>query len=1013
MKPNWNKQLSTLYCYTFVYLLSFFLNPLIAQSTSYEFQLYDISNGLADNEVNKIAQDEKGFLWIATNNGLSRFDGNSFVNFSNFDSLQYIRRNRINDIFISKEQLLYLATDKGIDVFDPEQGLLSSILPSESKDKGLQGDFILSFWQDQQDRFWVSSNRKYAYQYSNDLINFSYGPPLKSPDAFDYNNHLIYEFLESDNKLYARASQNQIWKLNHQGAIVKRFSLEDLQREESLSSPYAMCFDSKGTLWSMFLENGLAYVDEGTEKIKRHPISDKIKEPWKTGISVDHENNLWMGGIDLLYKYYPDTDSLLILTESLKLLSDGVQLRIFDMFVDRQNHLWIGSNLGLIKVQEKKNIFTHFLPGQAVRALAESYDGTIFVGKYYSVELLDPTTGKVSPFPIKNYTENDKRIFLMDPTSLIVQDSSLWMRGVSNYNLSTGDYVERETASYFDYLSIIDHMGLNWVAGSKLLQVFDPEKETFVSVVPPKAILDIEQTDISCIYQTSDYKIWLATNRGLFFMDYSTKEFQLFEGAGNALVKKMIDTKTNALFEDTEHRLWAGTDGGGLFAINIESGQVEKFSRVNGLPSNYLYGILPEADSCLWFSTGSGLSRFHLGSALFSNYNEDDGLMNNAYQKYSFLKSRDGRMYFGGNKGIDAFYPKQISNQYENSKETEIVLTRFSKYSSRLNKKIDHIFHLSDLKRIDLEYYERDLVIEFSLQDLASPDKHRYSWRLLGYADEWSEPILENNINFESLPPGSYTFEVRASTGKANWNKEYLRIQIVKKQVWYKSPWFFLLLGILFGGFVFLYQRNRYLEKIKVKEQTELLRTKISHDLHDDVGGLLTGLTMQSELLEMTAQGKSKETASKIKNLGREALSRMRDTVWAMDANKDDVQSLFDRMKDHAELTLSAGEITYDFDMSLHKAKQILPPNIRQQTYLIYKEAITNVAKHSSGSWVKINVKLGASELQMRIIDNGEVLDIKTSGVGLESMRERARAVNGNLEIHSNNGFTILFDVAW
>ena len=999
----------------FAYLITVLFSLSVqSQHIEYEFQLFEISDGLADNMVQKVVQDEAGFLWIATRNGLSRFDGHGFTNFSNFDTLQYIRRNKITDLHIDKDQLLYLGNDQGIDIFNTQTGLQKSILSNGNEPNGIKGTEIQSVWSDSNNRLWLSTPDKFSFQCSDDLVDFQYFEPLKSPDEFDYYNHLIYQFLENEDHIFARASQSQIWKMKKQGEVVKRYTLEGSVIRESLSSPYGMCFDNQGTLWAMFLANGVAYIDQKTDQLIRHPVSDLITEPWKTKIAVNQNDELWIGGINLLYKFNPELDSLENMSSQLVELAEDVQVIIMDLFVDRENILWIATNLGLIKVTEKINYFAHHFAGEPIRALAESNNGSLFVGKFYTVNILDPNTGKVEAFPITNFTEKGRRIFLMDPTSLIVSDSILWLRGLSSYNINTNTLIERQTASYFDYISLIDHTGKNWVGGYKLFSYFDDAVDSFIPFHLNKDDgLNVEELEISAMFQTSDHNIWLGTNQGLLLIDYETKDIKLLDGLDQSTLKKIEETKVNCFFEDSQDRLWIGTDGGGLFYIDRKNNDTRKYNVLQGLPSNYIYGILPEGDSSLWFSTGNGLSRFHFSNSIFTNYDEDDGLLNGTYQKYSYLKSSDGTMYFGGNKGLDAFHPKDILSPGNTDLESKIVLTKYSKYLERSHQKEEHIYELQNLNEIEIQFYERDLTLHFVLLNQTNSEKRLYSWRMLGYADEWSEASPMNQVNYESLPPGDYIFQVRASAGKSNWNKEYLSLNISKKQAWYKSAWFFVLLGMLFGVLVFFYQRNRYREKMKVKARTEMLRTKISHDLHDDVGGILTGLTMQSEILEMGAEGNSKEIATKIKHLGREALSRMRDTVWAMDANKDDVNSLFDRMKDHAEFTLSPSELSYDFDLVSDNQDQVLPPNIRQQTYLIYKEAITNAAKHSNGTWVKIEVSVHSNDLIMKIIDNGEVLHQKTSGVGIGSMKDRAASVKGDLKINANQGYRILFSVTW
>ncbi len=198
----------------------------------------------------------------------------------------------------------------------------------------------------------------------------------------------------------------------------------------------------------------------------------------------------------------------------------------------------------------------------------------------------------------------------------------------------------------------------------------------------------------------------------------------------------------------------------------------------------------------------------------------------------------------------------------------------------------------------------------------------------------------------------------------------------------------------------------------KIKEKIKL-RDKISKDLHDDVGGILTGLRMQSEMLEMTLDGEDKETAGLIRQLGQQALSSMRDTVWAIDSSKDDVVSLLYRMKDHSEITLRGAGLEIEYQIDITDNKQTLPTYIRQQTYLIYKEIVTNTAKHSNGDKAVIRLRIEKKMIFLEVHDNGKVADFSNSGQGLSSMENRAETINGILKIDTTTGFKTTFTVNW
>jgi len=190
----------------------------------------------------------------------------------------------------------------------------------------------------------------------------------------------------------------------------------------------------------------------------------------------------------------------------------------------------------------------------------------------------------------------------------------------------------------------------------------------------------------------------------------------------------------------------------------------------------------------------------------------------------------------------------------------------------------------------------------------------------------------------------------------------------------------------------------------------ERMRVKISSDLHDDVGSLLSGLSMQTELLELTATADRKPKLQRINELSRSAMSKMRDTVWAIDARKDKLENLLDRIREHAAETLEYKNITFDMKTDALALDKSIPSHIRQNLYLICKEAITNAAKHSNGD--KMNIKfrrIGRKGIYLKIHDNGKVekKEHPSAGLGITNMKMRADQINAKFTTSTKDGFLI------
>lgn len=195
------------------------------------------------------------------------------------------------------------------------------------------------------------------------------------------------------------------------------------------------------------------------------------------------------------------------------------------------------------------------------------------------------------------------------------------------------------------------------------------------------------------------------------------------------------------------------------------------------------------------------------------------------------------------------------------------------------------------------------------------------------------------------------------------------------------------------------------IEKIRA---TEAIRTKLSSDLHDDVGSSLSGLAMQSQMLALTAKEEQKESLNEISAMSHEAMEHMRDTVWAIDSRKDRYENLIDRMRAFAERNLNLKQITHEFDITVDDARKFIDPQKRQHIYLIFKEAITNICKHSDATHVIIRFTQEKAQLRLLIHDNGSPKNLVNSdGLGLQNMKIRATQLGGTLAVSYEDGFKI------
>ncbi len=252
------------------------------------------------------------------------------------------------------------------------------------------------------------------------------------------------------------------------------------------------------------------------------------------------------------------------------------------------------------------------------------------------------------------------------------------------------------------------------------------------------------------------------------------------------------------------------------------------------------------------------------------------------------------------------------------------------------------------------------------------------------------------------LPAGNYTLHIKSGDAYGQWNDDELKIHIKVQQIYYKTWWFITLCVFLAGATGFSAIRYYYQQRLAIEQ----MRTRIASDLHDEVGSSLSHLNFLIGSFDIE---NSPETTSKAieksKELMRKTASNIRDVVWAIDARRDKTGDLLDRMEDFAYDMFSAKNTSYHFHADGVNREAVINPFVRQNIFLIFKEAVNNIAKHSDACEVRISLAQKGAALEMTVADNGQtVIGSKVKGQGLENMQLRAKRIGGVVEIGQGEG---------
>lgn len=454
--------------------------------------------------------------------------------------------------------------------------------------------------------------------------------------------------------------------------------------------------------------------------------------------------------------------------------------------------------------------------------------------------------------------------------------------------------------------------------------------------------------------------------------------------------------------------MWFGSRLG-LGRIDLESGEIEHFNHQyptdrGGLQDRWVFFMHEQEDSNFLLGTNHGIVHFNTATHAFTELVEGHPLGDKEFNRNAHFRASDGRYYFGTVDGLYSFGETDLEFGLDNNSVSrpqihEIAIFNASDGGGRMVGQ--------NLTKISMKSNDHMLKLQFSSPSFGK--KVYYSYRVQGLIAQWSDYQLSGELEILSIPSGEHIIEIRATTDPGSDNFSITEIPIDKLQVWYRRPWvigiFVFFIILIVSSVVSWWSRVR-LKRLKA---LEALRTKISSDLHDDVGSILSGLAMQSEMLTYhTKSDQDKTSLRQISAMSRDAMERMRDTVWAIDARKDKYGDLIARMRGFAEDIFEKKGIDHTFHVSAMDSQEFINPEVRQNIYLIFKESIANIIRHSDANKVDIVLLKEGRKLEMSIQDNGSKLpDSQMEGLGISNMHLRAARISGIVKTEYLDGFRV------
>jgi signal transduction histidine kinase/ligand-binding sensor domain-containing protein len=466
--------------------------------------------------------------------------------------------------------------------------------------------------------------------------------------------------------------------------------------------------------------------------------------------------------------------------------------------------------------------------------------------------------------------------------------------------------------------------------------------------------------------------------------------------------------------EDTiRNQYWVGTNEG-IYLLDKNFNSIKKIDANTGLAGTYIYGLLLDDSGNVWCSHQRGLSSINSNTFQIINYDKSDGIQDWDFNNRAFCKAQDGTLYFGGVNGVNYFKPPLSP--------TEIYKPEVYVDEIWVNNKI----FLPDsnanyIQHVRLSYLQNNITVRAVVKDLENANSRQLIYRILEKDSSWK--YLPNNslISFNNLAPGNYTLIMGVYDKYNNKELKQKTIELIIESPFYLKIWFWVLSGILLTAIIFwlYYRRNLNRQRINFEQQLALekQRSKITADLHDDIGASLSSLQVNSMVANQLINKdivQAKLVLNKIENQAKNIAEKISDIIWSMKPGKEEFINLSSRIKNFASDILGATDIAYHINIDKQLENELNDITIRKSILLITKEAINNAAKYSTATLINVEIKLDKNIIKLIVTDNG--IGFNTAGIngnGIQNMQRRVKELSGEFKIESfqNIGTTILITI--
>ena len=1014
---------------------------------NFQFRKYQVNDGLSENTVNCIMQDRQGFIWLGTKDGLNKFDGTQFTVYRKQDNERSLQNNYIYWMTEGRDNLLYIATGDGVYIMDRTDNSftrLEKVLNTNGRIMTIVNHVML----DRNDCLWISCMYDGVYLYDTRKKELK----RIACTEYDLTKTNVWTALEDQSGTIWVGTRVGLLQYDPAQDLLK--PVQHLTSFENSSEMEIMSIfeDPKGNLWLGSWQNGILFYNKqrkGYSAFCGPDDEDYYITHIRTFLQYS-DREMLVGADDGLYMF--DIDS----KETTRIDVPGDRYSLGDQNVrhllrDREGGIWVGTYFGGLNYLSPniQHIETYLpdgregsLSGKAISQFCEAPDGKLWVAtEDGGVNLFDPRTQTFTQ-PIKTSYHNTH--------PLLLAGDELWIgvfsRGIDIYNTRT-----RHTRHYrhnpADPHSLNDDgvfslcqttSGDIYVGTTMGLNRYDAKTGRFERIRPDSI------TFVYDIKEDAHGNLWIASySQGAMRYNYASGQWTFYNQRLDHN-DPIVDSKLTGIYIDNLNRLWMSSEGHGIFLYDYEADRFSNLSEKDGLPNDVVYGILDDQYGNLWVSSNAGLASFDPDSLRGSLkcYTQDDGLQSNEFNYKSSFKSSDGKFYFGGINGFNAFYPQEL-NMNINTVVPPVHITGMKPLDNPDKELDQYILRcINTGEPIRLKHQNSSFTISYTCLSYIAQAKNQYAYMLDGIDQNWKLVGNNKSVTYVNLSPGKYTFKVKASNNNDIWNEEGAELHFeIRPPLWLSLPAkaayavlaIVLVVGTMrrFKKHTVLNQRQQ-LEAYKTKQESMAFKSKIdfftniAHEIRTPVSLIkapLEEIILSGDGNPETRQNLSiiEKNSERLNQLINQLLDfrKMDSNKYIINAGKVDLVKHFTELYERFHKTAQSRSI--DFQLVLPKEKSIEIISDADALTKIVGNFLTNALKYTKDH---ITLQLRAERdgrYAVSVTDNGRGIpdeskshlfdpfyqirsydSAKGTGIGLSLAKHLADILEGDIRIDDN-----------